>query len=610
MNLTRVGRAITANEFASWVAPFLVSERAVPRPAYQQPVTPRNEEKARSSFTPCPTNPGSRSVGIAVSGGVDSMALATLLSRHVQNLRGSLQRIQLHAMIVDHKLRDNSTKEANYVAEQIRRLDIDPHILTLDWSSPALALANGNSIPDKTHLETLARLERYKAIAQQCHRLNIRQLFVGHHSGDQVETVLFRFSRASGIDGLAGIQPDAPFGVVNVQEALDLRIVRPLMNVSKARLRATCEEAATRWVEDPSNRSLDYQRNVIRHYQQDVDSRQRSERWLHPLCTASILDFRDRMDKHRKAAWSQVSPLLQGIQFDPMNGVCHLQLQAGGENVEWLHPTRSHVAIRLMSFVIRWANCKDHSPRLEDLQTLLTHLRSPHTISQNSNKVQANQGDSEDASESTAYRKTRRRASSTGPASTETANGLSHRPTTVPTAALRPINISGVMFSPPRTSKGLAGHWTISRQPMSIVDLRTNTVDISTDQLDDRSPIDLLWDQRFFLRIRASDYRAGPRRTIHIRPLTLDDARLARRTLKSLATNGDKISADQLQLFMDNVPGKTRLTIPVVSISSTSVSDSDELVSIPTLAVHLAPDLLKVQSRFKSGDPNFDILDE
>ncbi|KAF9307315.1 hypothetical protein BGZ74_007126 [Mortierella antarctica] len=610
MNLTRVGRAITANEFASWVAPMLVRDWAIPRPAHQQPVMTRNEDKARSPFTPCPTSPGARSIGIAVSGGVDSMALATLLSRHVQDLRDSFQKIQLHAMIVDHKLRDNSTEEANYVAEQIRRLDIDPHILTLDWSSPSLALANGNSKPDKTHLETLARLERYKAIAQQCHRLNIRQLFVGHHSGDQVETVLFRLSRASGIDGLAGIQPDAPFGVVNVQEALDLRVVRPLMSVSKARLRATCEKAGTKWVEDPSNRSLDYQRNVIRHYQQDVDSRQRSDRWLHPLCTASILEFRDRMDKHRKAAWSQVSPLLQGIQFDPMNGVCHLRLQSGGENVEWLHPTISHVAIRLMSFVVRWVNCKDHSPRLEDLQTLLAHLRSPHTISQNINKVQANQGDSEDASESTVYRKTRRRVSSTDPAPIETAKGLSHRPATVPTTAFRPINISGVMFSPPRTSKGLAGHWTISRQPMSTVDFRTNTVDISTDQLDGRFPIDILWDQRFFLRIHAPDDRVGPQRTIHIRPLTLDDVRLARRTLKSLVTNGDRDSSDQLQLFMDNVPGKTRLTIPVVSISSTSVSDSDELVSIPTLAVHLAPDSLKVQSRFKSGDPSFDIPDE
>ncbi|KAG0032900.1 hypothetical protein BGZ81_009848 [Podila clonocystis] len=532
MNLMRVGRAITANEFASWVTPILVRDRAILRPAHQQPVSTRNEDKDRSPCPLYPTSHGVRSIGIAVSGGVDSMALATLLSRHVQDQRDALERIQLHAMIVDHKLRDNSTEEANYVAEQIRRLDIDPHILTLDWSSPSLVLTNGNNKPDKSHLETLARLERYKAIARQCHHLNIRQLFVGHHSGDQVETVLFRFSRASGIDGLAGIQPDAPFGVVNVQEALDLRIIRPLLNISK------------------------------------------------------------------------------DIQFDPMNGLCHLRLQSGGENVKWLHPARSHVAVRLVSFVVRWVNCKDHSPRLEDLQTLLTHLRSPHTISQNSNKVQAMQSDSMDASESTVYRKTRRRVSSTVPAPAETASGLSHRLVTVATPAFRPINISGVMFSPPRTSKGLAGHWTISRQPMSSIDLQTNTMDISIDQVDGRSPMDILWDNRFFLRIHAPDDRVGPQRTIHVRPMTLDDARLARRTLKSSVTDGHRDSAGQLELFMNNVPGKTRLTIPVLSISSTSVSDSDELVSIPTLGVHLAPERLKVQCRFKSGDPNVDIPNE
>ncbi|KAF9311777.1 DnaJ sub C member 10 [Podila horticola] len=231
MNLMQVGRAITANEFASWVAPILFRDWAMLRPAHQ-PVTTRIEDRAWNSVTH-QASPGTRSIGIAVSGGVDSMALATLLSKHVQDRRDCLQRIQLHAMIVDHKLRDNSTEEASYVAEQIRRLDIHPHILTLDWSSQSLTLTNGNNKPGKAHLETLARLERYKVIAQQCRHLDIRQLFVGHHSGDQAETVLFRFSRASGIDGLAGIQPDAPFGVVNVQEALDLRVVRPLLSVSK-----------------------------------------------------------------------------------------------------------------------------------------------------------------------------------------------------------------------------------------------------------------------------------------------------------------------------------------------------------------------------------------
>lgn len=122
-------------------------------------------------------------------------------------------------------------------------------MLTLDWSTPdSLELDHHSSNsnpgqdcqldeilqkPEKAHLETKARLRRYKAIAQKCYDLSIEDLFVGHHAGDQVETTLFRFSRASGIDGLAGIQSLAPLSVLAVPEALDIRVVRPLLQVSK-----------------------------------------------------------------------------------------------------------------------------------------------------------------------------------------------------------------------------------------------------------------------------------------------------------------------------------------------------------------------------------------
>lgn len=131
-------------------------------------------------------------------------------------------------------------------------------MLSLDWSIPdSLELDHNlhqdshfteiSQIPDKTHLETKARLRRYKTIAQKCHDLSIEDLFVGHHAGDQVETTLFRFSRASGIDGLAGIQSIAPLGVVACPEALDIRVVRPLLQVSKvSRVRAVrdCDKSA------------------------------------------------------------------------------------------------------------------------------------------------------------------------------------------------------------------------------------------------------------------------------------------------------------------------------------------------------------------------------
>ena len=272
--------------------------------------------------------------------------------------------------------------------------------------------------------------------------------------------------------------------------------------------------------------------------------------------------------------------------------------------MEWLQPTRSHVAIRLLSFVVRWVNCKDHSPRLYDLQTLLNHLRSPHAVTRTSNTPQ---GDNDDATKSSVYRKTRRRGSSTDATHTNMASTV-HQHIAVTAPVFRPINISGVLFSPPRTNKGLLEHWTVSRQPLSGVDLQTNTMDISTNQLKARSAIDIIWDQRFFLRILAHD-GVELQRTIHIRPMTLDDARLARQTLKTSVTNGHK-AADQLELFMDNVPGKSRLTIPVLTVSSSLVPGSETLVSIPTLGVHFATDLLQVECRLKSGNPNFDIPDE
>ncbi|KAF8945378.1 hypothetical protein BGZ47_002794 [Haplosporangium gracile] len=292
--------AITAKEFAQWISPLEVTA------AYAIALRHRHQQHHQDTSYPASVdesrkqgqrendnkNASERNIGIAVSGGVDSMALATLLARHYSpqshGINGTMTR--LHAFIVDHKLRDNSTEEAHYVAQQVQKLNVVPHVLTLDWSTPdSLELDHHNHSyshsdnqnnqlteasqkPDKIHLETKARLRRYKAIAQQCHALSIEDLFVGHHAGDQVETTLFRFSRASGIDGLAGIQGLAPLGVLAVPEALDIRVVRPLLQVSKDRLRATCEEAGTLWVEDPSNKSLDYQRNVIRHYQQHQDS--------------------------------------------------------------------------------------------------------------------------------------------------------------------------------------------------------------------------------------------------------------------------------------------------------------------------------------------------
>ncbi|KAG0056346.1 hypothetical protein BGZ83_005465 [Gryganskiella cystojenkinii] len=288
-----------------------------------------------------------RRIGIAVSGGVDSMALVTLLARHYRSSIESA--VQLHGFIVDHKLRDESTIESQFVAKEIAKQGVTPHILTLDWSvysnqqkisshqanAPEQQQQQQDHKPEKHHLETQARLERYRAIAQQCHALQIQELFVGHHSGDQVETVLFRLSRASGIDGLSGIQSMAPFGVLNVPEALDLDVVRPLL---------------------------------------DFDKLQR----MSSPASLSLPPVKSSAD--------------QGDSIQPASA-------GSPELVAWLKESESHVATRLVSFLVQWVNCRDHPPGREETQSMLEQMWLQNEVDLNKVVLDSGRGKKDDAEE-------------------------------------------------------------------------------------------------------------------------------------------------------------------------------------------------------------------
>ncbi|KAI1316315.1 hypothetical protein EDD11_010158 [Mortierella claussenii] len=647
-----------------------------------------------------------QSVAIAVSGGVDSMALVTLLARHFRSQawqeeeeqQGRTQDkdndrwmvpTQLHALIVDHKLRHNSTEEAAFVAQQVQKLGVTPHVLTLDWTVPSVntitSATSGEQVssadhhqqisrpPDKTHLETKARLERYKAIAKKCHALHARDLFVGHHAGDQAETVLFRLSRASGVDGLAGIQNQAPFGVLNVIEALDLRVLRPLLSVPKDRLEATCMEAGTRWVEDPSNRSLDYQRNIIRHYQQDMDARIKQVRHSHlrPLSTTSLLAFRERMDNHRRAAWDQgnssssdihpfaamlsrtfvnfwtmkrlnnilsfyffssVRPWLKDIIFDSANGVCHVKLLFSnpkidadtplGEgkmqqgDVEWLQGSQSHVATRLLSFLVHWISCKDHAPRLEDMQVLLKQLRQPAEESQSLalGIMRPIPVEADCIASPTAYRRRNprvsRRSSNKHNGTALVTDITSKAPINsymLSSAPHRPINVAGVLFTPPRTTRGIPGHWTLSRQPMSNTERVESSVGVPSHNSD------LLWDHRFFISIQLHHLTSEAMKgnTVRVRPLAASDVPILKRALE--VYEGRENQKMSFESWMAAVPGDSRFTIPVVYTTANNnqknqngcTAASEILLSVPTLDIHLeSPSQHTIKSRFKSNSPS------
>lgn len=137
-------------------------------------------------------------LGVAVSGGSDSLALLHLLD--------DWGRVPLAAVTVDHGLRPESAGEAAHVAAICERLDIPHDVLTWQgWDG-------------KGNLQDQARRTRYSMIADWARERGLDAVALGHTMDDQAETVLMRLAREAGVDGLSNV--DEEFERVRVRKAL------------------------------------------------------------------------------------------------------------------------------------------------------------------------------------------------------------------------------------------------------------------------------------------------------------------------------------------------------------------------------------------------------
>ena len=179
-------------------------------------------------------------VALAVSGGPDSLALMQLAAR----LRAEFG-VSLTVLTVDHGLRESSGEEAAMVGRQAAALGLPHAILT--WASGESRAAS---------LQARARAARYDLMAAYCHAHDIQVLVTAHHLDDQAETFLMRLKRGSGLDGLAAIPERGAWA--------GIAVLRPLLDVQKARLVATLREADVRFVCDPSNHDPRFERARVR----------------------------------------------------------------------------------------------------------------------------------------------------------------------------------------------------------------------------------------------------------------------------------------------------------------------------------------------------------
>ena len=194
-------------------------------------------------------------IGIAVSGGPDSLALLLLAA--------AARPGRIEAATVDHALRPGSREEADMVAGVCTHLGIPHAILTAEWEDkPATAI------------QERARDERYHLLGQWTKDRDLHALATAHHLDDQAETLLMRLVRGSGVRGLAGMRPMATV------PGSDVPLLRPLLGWRRAELEQVCAAAGLEAARDPSNDDERFERIRIRRALAETD-------WLDPPALAS-----------------------------------------------------------------------------------------------------------------------------------------------------------------------------------------------------------------------------------------------------------------------------------------------------------------------------------
>lgn len=275
-----------------------------------------------------PFEPAPR-LAVAVSGGPDSTALALLARDWVRARSG-----EILGLVVDHGLRPASAAEAARVRARLGAVGIPCEVLRWEGTKPT------------TRIEERAREERYRLLRRACREHRILHLLTGHHLDDQLETVAMRRERGSGALGLAGMPAERFFG--------EVRLLRPLLDIPRARLEATVRAAGLAVERDDLNLDLRFARARLRR--RDLDRRSllalareaavRRRRLEEELCRLAV----DAVEL-RTLGWA----LLCRDPFD----------RAPGE-----------LAALLLARLVTTIGGREHPPRRQRLATALARLRA------------------------------------------------------------------------------------------------------------------------------------------------------------------------------------------------------------------------------------------
>ena len=253
------------------------------------------------------------------------------------------------AVTVDHGLRKASAGEAKQVANWARKAGARHATLRWDGARPT-----GN-------IQAEAREARYRLIGAWAASHNIKTLVTGHTLDDQAETFLLRLARGSGLEGLSGMAPIAPFPLRGFD---GLTIARPLLGFSHAQLIATLQLRKQAWFEDPSNDATRFERVRIRGAKGELEAL--------GLTPERLAQTAVHLGRAGQAIDTAVAALLAGAtNVSPWGYV----LVRGGN----FAAAPREVALRALSRLIVAVGGEPYPPRFEVLDAACTWLMASDT---------------------------------------------------------------------------------------------------------------------------------------------------------------------------------------------------------------------------------------
>ena len=183
---------------------------------------------------------------VAVSGGPDSLTLCFLTK--VYSIKKNLTVRYFH---VDHKLRNNSTKEARFVKLLLKKFSIYLEILNWIGKKP------------KSNIQSIARNKRYELLISRVKKLKINNILLGHHQDDLIENFFIRILRGSGLNGIVSFDKNTSQQNIN--------LIRPLLKFEKKDLVFIAKKVFKNYVEDPSNKNDQFKRVRIRNFIKNLE---------------------------------------------------------------------------------------------------------------------------------------------------------------------------------------------------------------------------------------------------------------------------------------------------------------------------------------------------